>query len=111
MSPTHHTKTNSQRRRIKLEGRERNGNATREQSPTTNFRVSCSQLFDVSSLPKKRSVCSLVEMISVCGAMKRIQRSLTRRVGRRSAAAAAHLWSRMFCGSAALQMDSEILLI
>lgn len=55
---------NSQRRHIKLEGRKRKkekekSKPTRAHSPTTNFRVSCFQFFDVSSLANKHFVCSL----------------------------------------------------
>lgn len=56
---------------------------TREHSPTTNFRVSCLQLFDVSSLVRKRhSVCSLFKkVISVCSMKNKGLRSLPRCVG------------------------------
>lgn len=56
---------------------------TREHSPTTNFRVTCLQLFDVSSLAsKKYSVCSLFKkMISVCSMKKEGLSSLPHCVG------------------------------
>lgn len=55
---------------------------TREHSPTTNFRVTCLQLFDVSSLAsKKYSVCSLFKKWFLSAAWRKGSSSLPHCVG------------------------------